>query len=42
MQIQQKQQIESIYFLRLFAMLMVVLVHVTAPYAGILPFDGDA
>ncbi len=37
-----KQQIESIYFLRLFAMMMVVLVHVTAAYASVLPYSGDA
>ncbi|MFC0046282.1 acyltransferase [Metabacillus iocasae] len=37
-----KQQIESIYFLRLFAMLMVVLVHVTGVYIHVLPFETDA
>ncbi|WP_337019346.1 acyltransferase [Oceanobacillus massiliensis] len=37
-----KQRIESIYFLRLFAMLMVVLVHVTGTYTSVLPIEGDA
>ncbi|MFE3898285.1 MULTISPECIES: acyltransferase [Priestia] len=38
----QKQHIQSIYFLRLFAMMMVVLVHVTAAYATVLPFASEA
>ncbi|WP_239421867.1 acyltransferase [Bacillus sp. CGMCC 1.16541] len=37
-----KQRIESIYFLRLFAMLMVVLVHVTGAYVEVLTFNTDA
>lgn len=37
-----REKIESIYFLRLFAMMMVVLVHVTGTYQSILPVDGDA
>jgi probable poly-beta-1,6-N-acetyl-D-glucosamine export protein len=37
-----KEKIESIFLLRLFAMAMVVLVHVTGTYASILPVDGDA
>ncbi|TYR78374.1 acyltransferase [Priestia megaterium] len=40
--VKQKQQIESIYFLRLFAMMMVVLVHVTAAFGSVLPFGGEA
>ncbi|WLR49224.1 acyltransferase [Halobacillus litoralis] len=37
-----REKIESIFLLRLFAMVMVVLVHVTGTYASILPADGDA
>ncbi|MGR9048763.1 acyltransferase [Halobacillus faecis] len=37
-----REKIESIFLLRLFAMSMVVLVHVTGTYASILPADGDA
>jgi probable poly-beta-1,6-N-acetyl-D-glucosamine export protein len=37
-----KQNIHSIYFLRIFAMLMVILVHVTGAYAYTLPSGTDA
>lgn len=37
-----REKIESIFLLRLFAMVMVVLVHVSGTYASILPADGDA
>ncbi|CDQ19177.1 Surface polysaccharide O-acyltransferase, integral membrane enzyme [Halobacillus karajensis] len=37
-----REKIESIFLLRLFAMMMVVLVHVTAVYASVLPAGGDA
>jgi probable poly-beta-1,6-N-acetyl-D-glucosamine export protein len=37
-----KQQIQSIYIMRLLAMSLVVLVHVTGAYASVLPFASDA
>ncbi|WP_456273197.1 acyltransferase [Bacillus sp. AK031] len=37
-----KNRIESIYFLRLIAMLLVVLVHVTGTFYNTLPMEGDA
>ncbi|KIL43870.1 acyltransferase [Jeotgalibacillus soli] len=37
-----RERIESIYFLRLFAMMMVVLVHVTAAFNSVLPKGSDA
>ncbi|MFP7493606.1 acyltransferase [Terribacillus saccharophilus] len=37
-----QQQIKSIYLMRLLAMSLVVLVHVTGAYASVLPFAGDA
>ncbi|MFB1099023.1 acyltransferase [Terribacillus sp. JSM ZJ617] len=37
-----QQQIQSIYLMRLLAMALVVLVHVTGAYATVLPFAGDA
>lgn len=37
-----KQRIDSIFLLRLFAMLMVVLVHVTGQFQSTLPFDSGA
>ncbi|WP_241655871.1 acyltransferase [Halobacillus litoralis] len=37
-----RERIESIYFLRLFAMMMVVLVHVTAAFHSVLPYGSDA
>ncbi|UOQ50285.1 acyltransferase [Gracilibacillus caseinilyticus] len=37
-----QKRIDSIYFLRLFAMLLVVLVHATGTYYSTLPMDGEA
>ncbi|SDD19651.1 Surface polysaccharide O-acyltransferase, integral membrane enzyme [Terribacillus halophilus] len=37
-----QQQIQSIYLMRLLAMSLVVLVHVTGAYATVLPFASDA
>jgi len=40
--VKKQQQIQSIYLMRLLAMSLVVLVHVTGAYATVLPFAGDA